>query len=1254
MAVKWSQVLMKIQAVVADAEPKQITDRAVKLWLKDLRDLAYDLDDLLDEIATEALTHKLNLEPGTTASNVRNFIPTCCTNCPSTVALKIKMGPKIEEITARLEVLAKQKDDLDLRVNLETRSNREKYRLPTTSLVDESQIYGRENDKNEILKLLLRDESHNDKTCVIPIVGMGGVGKTTLAQLVYNNEKVDEFFDMKAWVCVSEDFDISMITSTIYESVTNESRDFKNLNSAQQSLKEKLFKRKFLLVLDDVWNENYEKWDLLRAPFQVGLPGSKIVVTTRNEGVASTMGSVPAYHLKELADADCLSLLAQHALGSRNLDAHPNLEVIGMDIVRKCQGLPLAAKTLGGLLRTKHSPNEWKDVLDSEIWDLPEHKSGILPVLRLSYHDLPAQLKQMFAYCAIFPKDYEFDRDELVLLWMAEGFLQQSKRGKCMEEFGGDCFNELLSRSFFQRSGGAESKFRMHDLLNDLAQYVAGEICFRLDDNKESNGRCKISQNTRHTSFIHHQYEVYNRFKAFHELQGLRTFLPLAVHKSDYRAKFYLSNSVLHSLLPKLQCLRVLSLKGYHICELPNSIGDLKHLRYLNLSETSIKWLPESVSTLYNLQTLSLRGCSTLCKLPKNIGNLVNLRHLDNANTALLEEMPLGIGKLTSLQTLSKIFVSKSNELGLRDLNNLLLLQGMLSIVGLQNVMDERDAEKASLNRKQNLVELELIWSRDIEDPQNEGLQVKVLDMLRPYRELKSLKIEFYGGITFPRWIGDPSFSKTVHISLRGCTKCVSLPPLGQLPVLKELHIHGMHAVRSVGVEFYRDGSTLEIPFRSLEILRFEEMLEWEEWSCDIGVEVVGHFPRLRELAICNCPRLVRVSPLRLLSLRNLQIENCEEVVLKSLTELTLLASLYIQNISGLTHLQKEFISPLQRLVVRECPQLVYLLEEDQRLPCNLEFLEVFHCKNLKRLPNVSLQEVSLPPTLRHLLIRGCSSLESLPNCISHLEDLILVSCWSLRSLPMDTLPSTLKSLHIVNCLNLESVIEVIEQNITSGCFRMSNWPNLERLRMSTPNFEICLGYQIGQLFPRSGMLTPNLRSLSIGWCANLISFACHIESLTSLEELIISNCEGLESFPDGNLPPNLTLLSISKCKKLKPLSEWGLHRASSLQHIEMSDVYPELLSFEDEFILPVSLKFLQIASMPNLESLSKAIHHLTSLEHLQIYSCPKLRSLPNERTLAALSSLIIYRCPLLNRRSLKEKGDWPKIIDIPYVDIYP
>ncbi|KAB1202514.1 putative disease resistance RPP13-like protein 1 [Morella rubra] len=227
---------------------------------------------------------------------------------------------------------------------------------------------------------------------------MGGVGKTSLAQLVYNDKKVEDIFDVKAWVCVSEDFDVVRVTKAVLESVgTSENCDGKDLNWLQVKLKEKVQGKKFLVIMDDVWNENYEGWTKLRAPFEAGAPGSRILVTTRNHGVSSMMGTL-------------------NALDARDFSAFPDLKDIGEDIVKKCKGLPLAATTIGGLLRTRRGPDEWKEVLHSRIWGTTEEGSGIIPALMLSYHHLPSHLKRCFAYCSIFPKGYEFESNNYSIM----------------------------------------------------------------------------------------------------------------------------------------------------------------------------------------------------------------------------------------------------------------------------------------------------------------------------------------------------------------------------------------------------------------------------------------------------------------------------------------------------------------------------------------------------------------------------------------------------------------------------------------------------------------------------------------------------------------------------------------------------------------------------------------------------------------------------------------------------------------------
>lgn len=290
--------------------------------------------------------------------------------------------------------------------------------LPTTSLVDESEVFGRNNDKEKLKRILLTADAPENRIPVIAIVGIGGIGKTTLTQLLYIDSEVVQEFDLRAWAYVSEEFDDLKVTRTMYESVTQKNCNVRDLNLLQIKLQKKLKENRFLLILDNIWNEKFIDWDLLSRPLKNGASGSRVVVTTRNQHVATLMGAFFSYPLSHLSDEDCWSLFAKYAFWTSNYEGP--FKEIGEEIAKKCKGLPLAAKTLGGLLQSKEEMKEWHRILNKKIWDLPEDNS-ILPALRLSYNCLPWHLKRCFNYCSMFPKGYKFNKDNLILLWMAEG-----------------------------------------------------------------------------------------------------------------------------------------------------------------------------------------------------------------------------------------------------------------------------------------------------------------------------------------------------------------------------------------------------------------------------------------------------------------------------------------------------------------------------------------------------------------------------------------------------------------------------------------------------------------------------------------------------------------------------------------------------------------------------------------------------------------------------------------------------------------
>ncbi|MFS7926099.1 putative P-loop containing nucleoside triphosphate hydrolase, leucine-rich repeat domain superfamily [Helianthus anomalus] len=813
---KLERTLTQIQSLLNDASQKEITEKAVQNWLNGLQHLAYDIDDVLDDLETQAMHHELTQESGAITSKVKKLVPTCCIN----LSLSQRMHHKLDDITTKLQDLEKEKVSLGLIVKDE-RSKR----IYQTSLVDTSSVVGREKEKKELLVKLLGDEPCDKNFSIVPIVGMGGLGKTTLAKILYDDEKVKKHFELMAWVCVSDQFDIFNISKVILQSVNGENKEFADLNLLQVTLRNQLKEKRFLIVLDDVWSENYEEWETLVSPFHDCAPRSKIIMTTRKMQLLKKLGCDDLSYLQTLSDDDAMSLFAQHALGVNNFDSHPILRPYGEGIVKKCDNLPLALRVLGRLLRTKtKEEDEWKELLNSDIWELG--KGGeIIPALRLSYHDLSACLKQLFAYCSLFPKDYLFDKDDLILLWMAEGFLNQSSSNKSMESLGLEYFEELLSRSFFQNAPNDSSLFVMHDLLNDLAISIAGVFFLRLDNEIVKDARKKNLKKYRHMSFCREEYEAYSKFKPIRSSTSLRTFLAVSVEPEDSWGEFYLSSKILVDLLPKLPLLRVLRLSGYFISEVPGTIGSLKHLRYLNLSRTIITCLPVNVSNLYNLQALILYRCNRLTMLPINFTKLKNLRHLDIRDTPLLSKIPFGIGKLKSLQTLSKIIIGGDNGLAITELKDLINLRGKTQMKGLDKVEMAMHAREANLSQKR-LSELELEWSNVFNGSRKESLEKEVLDALKPHSDsLIKLGIVSYGGIEFPNWVGDTSYLNLISVSLRGCKHCTSLPPLGQLPSLKELYIEDINEVKAIGSELIGTGR----PFRSLEVLELRNMkkLEW-------------------------------------------------------------------------------------------------------------------------------------------------------------------------------------------------------------------------------------------------------------------------------------------------------------------------------------------------------------------------------------------------------------------------------------------
>ncbi|MBA0822795.1 hypothetical protein Goarm_019575, partial [Gossypium armourianum] len=447
---QWQKILPSIQAVLNDAEEMQMKDPNVKIWLTHLQNLAYDVGDVLNEFAVEALHRKLH-EGEASTSKAQKPTASWFTSFINSRAFTFnkKMISKLQEITDELNGLAREKNRLGLRQIDETAmSKRVKVSLQFMSLVHESHVYGREKEMAEILELLLCNNGNGNGASLIHIFGDGGIGKTALVRFLYCSDDVKKAFHHRFWIHVSKDFDVTLVTKTILQSISDVRCIVPSLDNLQALLKDKLFGRRILLVLDNVRHENYDDLALLLKPFSVG---TKVILTTRScSVVSSVVSSAKAYLLQKLSHKDCLSVFTHHALKASDFSEHQELEAFGENIVKKCNGLPLATKIIGCLLGTHVEYGVWKYVSESEIWDLQQEQCGVIPALLLSYHHLPPYLKRCFAYCSLLPKGYEFEEEEIILLWKAEGFLQQADSKAYIEDLGSSYFQDLVSRSFFQ------------------------------------------------------------------------------------------------------------------------------------------------------------------------------------------------------------------------------------------------------------------------------------------------------------------------------------------------------------------------------------------------------------------------------------------------------------------------------------------------------------------------------------------------------------------------------------------------------------------------------------------------------------------------------------------------------------------------------------------------------------------------------------------------------------------------------------
>ncbi|KAK4485100.1 hypothetical protein RD792_007709 [Penstemon davidsonii] len=893
----------------------------------------------------------------------------------------------------------------------------------TCSVLNESHpVFGRNEEKEKIVDILVNQMSERKELSVLPIIGIGGLGKTTLAQLVFNDERVADHFEIKLWVCVSDEFDIITLIKAILEfaSGNGSASNSLHLDTLRRRLSELLNQKRYLLVLDDVWNEDQEEWSLLKSYLACGSIGTSIVVTTRLKSVADIMSTFPAHHLAGLSEEDCWFLMKQRAFGHEE-EEHPNLESIGKQIVKKCAGVPLAAKALGGLLRFKRNEKEWINVKESEIWNLSLTNTLILPALRLSYNHLTLRLRQCFAFCAVFPKDRQIYKGELIHMWMAHGYISSTGTME-VEDVGNEIWNELVLRGLFQDVSTdhfmGEVCFKMHDLVHDLAQSIMENkvIGTQVEINKRSVPNTKIRQ----VNLINHCVAFPTRI---------------------------LPNLDLKSALMSYSRLRFLNASWTKIDDLPSEVGKLKHLRCLNLSYSNIRSLPNAICSLWNLKILNLNNCHSLVSLPKDMKYMRNLRHLLLEDCTSLSEMPPSIGELDSLQTLSLFIVGHEKDNQLKELE-FLNLGGKLIIKHLEREKNLVYAKKAILAKKQNLRDLELRWEEDNASKPGEDVDDKVIEALQPHPNLEKLWVHGFKGNNFPLWMGNSTLENIVGIIIERCPNCLRFPQgFGELPRLKTLNLKEL-AVQYIIEDDTGGVNSLTPKFPRLETLFLCSLPNLKGL---LKVEMVEMFPNLETLRIRGCPSLILP---KLSSLKSLYAYSCSSVTLTSFAKLDNVTDLRMdfdesmtcvpqQTLGNLTNLKcmtlvgpSEHSLPVEglrglksvkELIIQDSKTLTYLPKEWIPHLTALERLDIYRCPEFVEFP----EEIKYLQTLTTLNLTYLPKMTCLPNSLQHLlslQSLSLVGLPRLTLLP-DWLGNftSLDALEIRYCPNIASLPAIIQ-----------------------------------------------------------------------------------------------------------------------------------------------------------------------------------------------------------------------------------
>ncbi|KEH32974.1 disease resistance protein (CC-NBS-LRR class) family protein [Medicago truncatula] len=711
--------LESIQSFLKDADRKADdddegggTNEGVKTWVKQVREVSFRIEDVIDEyIMCEAqrmnhsiFTATLQMFPGL----LRIMNP------------HHQIASQIQDIKSTLGKIKERRTRFPFQSDNESGSYRgsKAPRIGDPRMapyfIEETQVVGFESPTNELIRRLVGGD--NEHTLVSVVVGMGGLGKTTLAKHVFDNDLVKSHFDCRSFITVSQSYTMRELFTEMIKKLCKDKNDPipKGLQKMDDKtliiqVRQYLETKRYLVLFDDVWKEKFS--DEIKHALISNNKGSRIIVTTRNMKVAEYFTKdfpVHIHELQPLSSEKAWELFCNKAfIFEPGKQCPKDLEDMSDEIVQKCGGLPLAIVAIGGLLSTKPKTIfEWEKVSRNLRVELERnvHLTSLIRILSLSYDDLPYHLKSCMLYFGIYPEDYSIKRKRLTRQWMAEGFVKKEGT-KLLEEVAEEYLTELIQRSLVNASVlGFDGKVRscqVHDVLREviIKKMKDQSFCHLMHEDDE---QVTVGITRRFSIAAISNNELRNTSNS-----GIR-----AVFVFD---KGELPKQFMDVLSVKFKLLKVLDFEKSSLNFIPDNLGNLFHLRYLNLSHTKVTVLPRSIGNLINLETLDLRQ-TQVHELPKEINKLTKLRLLpayyrkyegqySMLNFTIGVKMHQGIECLKSLQ---KLYFLEANHGGIKLIQELKMLK-QLRKLGIKSVRQEyRTALSAAIQEMKQLESLNI------------------------------------------------------------------------------------------------------------------------------------------------------------------------------------------------------------------------------------------------------------------------------------------------------------------------------------------------------------------------------------------------------------------------------------------------------------------------------------------------------------------------------------------------------------------